>query len=84
MLLRHQADAPPKSPVRPYKRPSAQEVCYQRMQLAQQQAAQLSASARAASHAPSGLGFSGERKRIAHRPNPQTAPAKTGTGASGA
>lgn len=61
-------DTPPKAVVRPYKRPSAQEVCYQRLQLAQQHAAQLSEAVRAASHKPS---FSGEKKRIAHRPNPQ-------------
>uniref|UniRef100_I3JUZ4 REX1, RNA exonuclease 1 homolog n=1 Tax=Oreochromis niloticus TaxID=8128 RepID=I3JUZ4_ORENI len=64
--------------VRPYKRPTAQEICYQRMQMAQQQAAQLSASVKAASQASS-PSFSGERKRIAHRPNPQIASSKTST-----
>lgn len=63
-------DTPPKAVVRPYKRPTAQEVCYQRMQLAQQQAVQLSVAVNAASHSPS---FSGEKKRIAHRPSPQLA-----------
>uniref|UniRef100_A0A3Q3K9T3 Exonuclease domain-containing protein n=1 Tax=Monopterus albus TaxID=43700 RepID=A0A3Q3K9T3_MONAL len=62
--------------VRPYKRPTAQEVCYQRMQMAQQQAAQLSASVKTASQSFS-PSFSGERKRIAHRPNPQIAAPKT-------
>ncbi|XP_017276074.1 RNA exonuclease 1 homolog [Kryptolebias marmoratus] len=64
-------DAPSKSVVRPYKRPTPQEMCYQRMQIAQQQAAQLSASQR------SSPGVSGEKKRIAHRPNPQTPSSKT-------
>lgn len=69
-------DTPSKVVARPYKRPSAQEVCYQRMQLAQQQAAQLSAAVKASSksHSPS---FSGEKKRIAHRPNPQLASSKS-------
>ncbi|XP_008295518.1 RNA exonuclease 1 homolog [Stegastes partitus] len=69
-------DAPSKNVVRPYKRPTAQEVCYQRMQMAQQQAAQLSASVKAASQSSS-PGYSGEKKRIAHRPNPQMASSKT-------
>ncbi|GLD49799.1 RNA exonuclease 1 homolog isoform X1 [Lates japonicus] len=69
-------DAPSKTVVRPYKRPTAQEVCYQRMQMAQQQAAQLSASVKAASQ-NSSPSFSGERKRIAHRPNPQITSSKT-------
>lgn len=65
----------PKAMVRPYKRPTAQEVCYQRMQLSQQQAAQL----KSASPSPS---LSREKKRIAHRPNPQLASTKTGPGSS--
>lgn len=69
-------DAPSRTAVRPYKRPTAQEICYQRMQMAQQQAAQLSASVKAATQASS-PSFSGERKRIAHRPNPQIASSKT-------
>ncbi|XP_068175186.1 RNA exonuclease 1 homolog isoform X2 [Antennarius striatus] len=64
------SDTPSKAVVRPYKWLSAQEVCYQRMQMAQQQAAQFSASVRAAQS--STASFSGERKRIAHRPKPQT------------
>ncbi|XP_047443879.1 RNA exonuclease 1 homolog [Mugil cephalus] len=74
------SDAPSKSAVRPYRRLTAQEVCYQRMQMAQQQATQLSASVKAASQSSSSSsssGFSGERKRIAHRPNPQTSSSKT-------
>ncbi|XP_054901824.1 RNA exonuclease 1 homolog isoform X2 [Poeciliopsis prolifica] len=70
------ADAPSKTLVRPYKRPTPQEVCFQRMQLAQQQAAQLSASVKAASQS-STSSFAGEKKRIAHRPNPQITSAKT-------
>ncbi|XP_022594856.1 RNA exonuclease 1 homolog [Seriola dumerili] len=69
-------EAPSKTVVRPYKRPTAQEVCYQRMQMAQEQAAQLSASVKAASQSSS-PSFSRERKRIAHRPNPQIASPKT-------
>ncbi|KAG7244900.1 hypothetical protein INR49_025254 [Caranx melampygus] len=57
-----QTEAPSKTVVRPYKRPSAQEVCYQRMQMAQEQAAQLSASVKAASQSSS-PGFSRERKK---------------------
>uniref|UniRef100_A0A7N6A318 Exonuclease domain-containing protein n=1 Tax=Anabas testudineus TaxID=64144 RepID=A0A7N6A318_ANATE len=69
-------DAPSKSVVRPYKRPTAQEVCYQRMQMAQQQAAQLSASVKTASQSSSSS-FSKEKKRIAHRPSPQITSSKT-------
>ncbi|XP_060933880.1 RNA exonuclease 1 homolog [Limanda limanda] len=64
------------SGARPYKRASAQEVCYQRMQLAQHQAAQLSASVKAASQSSSSI-FPGERKRVAHRPGPPTSSSKT-------
>ncbi|XP_041862564.1 RNA exonuclease 1 homolog [Melanotaenia boesemani] len=70
-------DAPSKTVVRPYKRPTAQEVCYQRMQIAQQQAAQLSASVKVASQ-NSSPSFSGEKKRIAHRPNAHISSSKTG------
>uniref|UniRef100_A0A8C6V706 REX1, RNA exonuclease 1 homolog n=1 Tax=Neogobius melanostomus TaxID=47308 RepID=A0A8C6V706_9GOBI len=68
-------DTPPKAVARPYKRPTAQEVCYQRMQLAQQQATQLSAAVKAASHSTSSAG---EKKRIAHRPSPQLTSTKIG------
>uniref|UniRef100_H3BY62 REX1, RNA exonuclease 1 homolog n=1 Tax=Tetraodon nigroviridis TaxID=99883 RepID=H3BY62_TETNG len=68
-------DAPSKPVLQPYKRLSAQEVCYRRLHVAQQQAAQLSAAAKAAKS--NNLGFSGEKKRIAHRPNPQITPLKT-------
>uniref|UniRef100_A0A665WS00 Exonuclease domain-containing protein n=1 Tax=Echeneis naucrates TaxID=173247 RepID=A0A665WS00_ECHNA len=72
----NETHTPSKTVVRPYKRPTAQEVCYQRMQMAQQQAAQLSASANTASQNSSPT-FSRERKRIAHRPNPQITSSKT-------
>ncbi|XP_074490932.1 RNA exonuclease 1 homolog [Sebastes fasciatus] len=69
-------DAPPTPVVLPYKRLSAQEVCFKRMQMAQHQAVQISASRKASSQS-SGPGFSGERKRIAHRPGPPTTSSKT-------
>ncbi|XP_061681624.1 RNA exonuclease 1 homolog [Syngnathoides biaculeatus] len=72
-------DAPSKNVVRPYRRPTAQEVCYQRMQMAQQQAAQLSASVKVPSQSSPSPSSSGERKRIAHRPNPLTISSKTST-----
>ncbi|XP_067369916.1 RNA exonuclease 1 homolog isoform X2 [Channa argus] len=75
-VVKGNVDAPSKTLVRPYKRPTAQEVCYQRMQMAQQQAAQLSASVKPASLSSS-LTFSKERKRIAHRPSPQITSSKT-------
>ncbi|XP_031715562.1 RNA exonuclease 1 homolog [Anarrhichthys ocellatus] len=61
--------------VRQYKRLSAQEVCYKRMQMAQQQGAQISASVKVASQSSSTS--SGEKKRIAHRSSPQTPSSKT-------
>ncbi|XP_068599709.1 RNA exonuclease 1 homolog [Brachionichthys hirsutus] len=67
-------DAPSQAAAPPCKRLSAQAVCYRRMQLAQQQAAQLSASVKAAQSAAPGS--SGDRKRIAHRPKAQTASTK--------
>ncbi|NWY06448.1 REXO1 exonuclease, partial [Nothoprocta ornata] len=58
------AELPSKPVVRPYRPPTAQEVCYQRIQLAQQQAAQLAVAVQKAS-----LSLPGEKKRIAHVPN---------------
>lgn len=52
---------------KPQRRLTAQEVCFQRMQIAQQQAAQFSASGAAAA---------GERRRVMHRPNPALVAAK--------
>ncbi|XP_027765723.1 RNA exonuclease 1 homolog [Empidonax traillii] len=69
------AEAPSKPVVRPYRPPTAQEVCYQRIQLAQQQAAQLVQKA--------SLSLPGEKRRIAHVPNAAlTAAAKQGLGSS--
>ncbi|NXM76025.1 REXO1 exonuclease, partial [Serilophus lunatus] len=72
------AEAPSKPVVRPYRPPTAQEVCYQRIQLAQQQAAQLAVAVQKAS--PS---LPGEKRRIAHVPNAAlTAAAKQSLGSS--
>ncbi|MCJ8734680.1 hypothetical protein PDJAM_G00238070 [Pangasius djambal] len=66
---------------KPQRRLTAQEVCYQRMQIAQQQAAQLAAAAAAknaapASHSLSSAAVSGEKRRVMHRPNPALISAK--------
>ncbi|XP_026098826.1 RNA exonuclease 1 homolog [Carassius auratus] len=54
----------------PQRRMTAQEICYQRMQKAQQQAAQLAAAVKAASASTNPKqGISGEKRRVAHRPN---------------
>ncbi|NWI90033.1 REXO1 exonuclease, partial [Pitta sordida] len=72
------SEAPSKPVVRPYRPPTAQEVCYQRIQLAQQQAAQLAVAVQKAS--PS---VPGEKRRIAHVPNAAlTAAAKQSLGSS--
>uniref|UniRef100_A0A8C7YEI3 REX1, RNA exonuclease 1 homolog n=1 Tax=Oryzias sinensis TaxID=183150 RepID=A0A8C7YEI3_9TELE len=71
-------DPPAKTAIRSYKRPTPQEACFQRMQIAQQQAAQLSASVKAAAAQSSSIGFSGEKKRIAHRPNPSSPKTRAG------
>lgn len=63
-FLSVQAEVPSKPVIRPYRPPTAQEVCYQRIQLAQQQAAQLAVAVQKAS-----LSLPGEKKRIAHVPN---------------
>ncbi|NXW34506.1 REXO1 exonuclease, partial [Phaetusa simplex] len=60
-FLSVQAEVPSKPIIRPYRPPTAQEVCYQRIQLAQQQAAQLVQKA--------SLSLPGEKRRIAHVPN---------------
>ncbi|NXD04839.1 REXO1 exonuclease, partial [Certhia familiaris] len=73
-----EADAPSKPVVRPYRPPTAQEVCYQRIQLAQQQAAQLVGAVQKTS-----LCLPGEKRRIAHVPNAAfTAAAKQSLGSS--
>ncbi|XP_064898115.1 RNA exonuclease 1 homolog isoform X5 [Columba livia] len=58
------AEVPSKPAARPARPPTAQEVCYQRIRLAQQQAAQLAVAVQKAS-----LSLPGEKKRIAHVPN---------------
>ncbi|KAJ6655149.1 hypothetical protein lerEdw1_005626 [Lerista edwardsae] len=70
------AEAPSKPVVRPYRLPTAQEVCYRRIQLAQQQATQLAQQqprpTLQLSAAPQRSSFAlhkGEKKRIAHVPN---------------
>ncbi|NXC30111.1 REXO1 exonuclease, partial [Campylorhamphus procurvoides] len=72
------AEPPSKPPVRPARPPTAQEVCYQRIQLAQQQAAQLAVAVQKGS-----LSLPGEKRRIAHVPNAAlTAAAKQSLGSS--
>ncbi|NXQ75501.1 REXO1 exonuclease, partial [Quiscalus mexicanus] len=72
------AETPSKPVVRPYRPPTAQEVCYQRIQLAQQQAAQLAGAVQKTS-----LCLPGEKRRIAHVPNAAlTAAAKQSLGSS--
>ncbi|XP_077080368.1 RNA exonuclease 1 homolog [Siphateles boraxobius] len=52
------------------RRKTAQEICYQRMQKAQQQAAQLAAAVKTGSASTHPiLGLPGEKRRVAHRPN---------------
>ncbi|XP_051950328.1 RNA exonuclease 1 homolog [Xyrauchen texanus] len=54
----------------PHRRVTAQEICFQRMQKAQQQAAQLAAAVKKASvSTKSVLGLPGAKQRVAHRPN---------------
>lgn len=66
-----QAEPSSKPMVRPYRRPTAQEVCYQRMQMAQQQAAQLATAVKTTGTTSSpAAGLLGEKRRVAHRPNP--------------
>lgn len=69
------ADSPSKPVIRPYRRPTAQEVCYQRMRQAQQQAALIVAQQKASKQQEmqvtstvktKSLPFPGEKKRIAH------------------
>ncbi|NWJ07419.1 REXO1 exonuclease, partial [Crypturellus undulatus] len=58
------AEQPGKPVARPSRPPTAQEVCYQRIRLAQQQAARLAVAVQKAS-----LSLPGEKKRIAHVPH---------------
>ncbi|XP_015274304.1 PREDICTED: RNA exonuclease 1 homolog, partial [Gekko japonicus] len=74
-------EVPSKPAVRPYRLPTAQEVCYQRIRLAQQQAAQLTLQSPAPPPtAPprSSLALhKGEKKRIAHVPSRVALPGAT-------
>ncbi|XP_061093910.1 RNA exonuclease 1 homolog [Conger conger] len=80
-MAKGNVDAAPKPVVRPYRRPTAQEICYQRMQVAQQQAAELAAAVKTkTATATPASAFPGERKRVAHRPS-QSAPALKSGGA---
>ncbi|XP_066492335.1 RNA exonuclease 1 homolog [Tiliqua scincoides] len=70
------AEVPSKPVVRPYRLPTAQEVCYQRIQLAQQQATQLAQQQPPPTlqlpATPQRSSFAlhkGEKKRIAHVPS---------------
>ncbi|XP_016327166.1 RNA exonuclease 1 homolog [Sinocyclocheilus anshuiensis] len=61
------------------RRMTAQEICYQRIQKAQQQAVQLAAAVKAASASTNPkLGLSGEKRRVAHRPNASLPSSKPG------
>ncbi|XP_060089108.1 LOW QUALITY PROTEIN: RNA exonuclease 1 homolog [Heteronotia binoei] len=75
------AEVPSKPAVRPYRPPTAQEVCYQRIRLAQQQAAQLALHstvlAAAAPPRSSPALHKGEKKRIAHVPSSAALPVAT-------
>uniref|UniRef100_A0A8C5SWD2 RNA exonuclease 1 homolog n=1 Tax=Laticauda laticaudata TaxID=8630 RepID=A0A8C5SWD2_LATLA len=72
-------EVPSKPVIRPYRPPTAQEVCYQRIQLAQKQAAQLAqqrpqqplptAKFPVAPQRTSIVMHKGERKRVAHVPS---------------
>ncbi|KAJ8418963.1 hypothetical protein AAFF_G00004620 [Aldrovandia affinis] len=80
-MAKGNVDAPPKPVVRPYRRLTAQEICYKRMQIAQQQAVQLAAAVKTAVATPRPTPtsiFPGERKRVAHRPTPCAPAGKSG------
>ncbi|XP_041086416.1 RNA exonuclease 1 homolog [Polyodon spathula] len=62
-----------KQPARPYRRATAQETCYKRIQMAQQQAVQLAVAAKTTT-----VAYAGEKRRIAHRPTLAAPAAKFG------
>ncbi|GCB69239.1 hypothetical protein scyTo_0013941 [Scyliorhinus torazame] len=62
---------PAKPVIRPFRRFTAQEVCYQRSLMAQQQAAQLAEVEKAAS---TSFTNRGDKKRIAHKPKADATP----------
>ncbi|XP_071969888.1 RNA exonuclease 1 homolog isoform X4 [Engystomops pustulosus] len=65
---RCKADPPTTATIRPYSRPTPQEICYQRIQKAQEQAAQLLAAKKVA-HKSSSAQKSSSLKRIAKIPD---------------
>ncbi|KAM5239363.1 RNA exonuclease 1 homolog [Ctenodactylus gundi] len=77
-----EAEPPRRGPVAPPARPpTAQEVCYRRAQQAQRESASwLQAVPKPAEKSPSvHISAPGEKRRIAHVPNPRLATAPTGT-----
>ncbi|XP_077331948.1 RNA exonuclease 1 homolog isoform X1 [Lithobates pipiens] len=70
------ADLSSKHVVRPYRRPTPQEICYQRIQKAQEQAAQLMSQQKSSqlksSVQKSPLSLPGDAKRISRVPAPQS------------
>ncbi|KAJ3598807.1 hypothetical protein NHX12_032771 [Muraenolepis orangiensis] len=71
------AEAASKSAVRPYRRPSAQEICYQRLQMAQQQAAQLTNAVKNSSARNSGVGTPGGKFPGVRTPGVKTSSASS-------
>ncbi|XP_067872409.1 RNA exonuclease 1 homolog isoform X2 [Heterodontus francisci] len=65
---------PAKPVIRPFLRHTAQEVCYQRSLMAQQQAAQLAAVEKSVR---TSFFNRGEKRRIAHKPNAEMTPSAT-------
>ena len=72
-----QAEAAVRAAVRPYRRPTAQEICYQRLQMAQQQAEQLAAAVRSASVQTPGLRTPGVRTPGVRTPGVRTPEVRT-------
>ena len=79
-----QADPVRKGPAPPARPPTAQEVCYRRAQQAQRDSATWLQAAQQPTEKPSSIHISapGEKRRIAHVPNPRLAAGESqGTGA---
>ncbi|XP_045155972.1 RNA exonuclease 1 homolog, partial [Echinops telfairi] len=75
-----EAEPPRRVPVAPVRPPTAQEACYRRAQQAQRESASWLQSAPRPVEKPSSVHLSapGEKRRIAHVPNPRLAAAPTG------
>eukprot|EP00071_Canis_lupus_P029419 XP_022262976.1 RNA exonuclease 1 homolog isoform X1 [Canis lupus familiaris] len=75
-----EADPVRKGPAPPARPPTAQEVCYRRAQQAQRDSATWLQAAQQPTEKPSSIHISapGEKRRIAHVPNPRLAAAPTG------